>query len=95
MNNRKDLINQKDLKEIVNAGTPLVPVAVSTDGNEIECIELSDGSIFTKDRVAILANAGLIKGYRAVESKYGELYLRGEGDGDDSNNLNNLPRIDW
>lgn len=55
MNNKKDLINQKDLKEIVNAGTPLVPVAVSTDGNEIECIELSDGSIFTKDRVAIFS----------------------------------------
>lgn len=48
-----------------------------------------------KIELPFLANAGLIKGYRAVESKYGELYLRGEGDGDDSNNLNNLPRIDW
>ncbi|KRQ85806.1 hypothetical protein ABG79_02410 [Caloramator mitchellensis] len=63
------------------------------DKGEIVAYKLSDGKIVSKEEGVRLASEGQIEGVRVGTSKKGEKYLRSLPDGNDDNNLDNLPEF--
>lgn len=74
-------VPNKDAKEITGL--------VRTNG-KISGYELSDGTVLTKREGVALAKQGGIRGV-AIASRNGNEYLRSLPDGDESNNLGDLP----
>lgn len=58
----------------------------------IEGYQLSSGQVISKEQGVELAKAGAIRGV-AVATRNGSEYLRSLPDGEESNNLGNLPSI--
>lgn len=59
----------------------------------IEAVQLDDGSVHSLEDAIQMAKNGQIEGVSVAESKNGSATLRSTPDGDPSNNLKNLPRI--
>ena len=74
-------VPNKDAKSIVKL--------VRKDG-KVSGYELSDGQVLSKREVVQLAKQGGIRGV-AIASRNGSEYLRSLPDGDESNNLGDLP----
>lgn len=74
-------VPNKDAKEITGL--------VRTNG-KVSGYELSDGTVLTKREGVALAKQGGIRGV-AIASRNGNEYLRSLPDGDESNNLGDLP----
>lgn len=76
-------VPNKDAKNI----TKLVRKSGKVNG-----YELSDGTILSKEQGVALAKQGGIRGV-AIATRNGSEYLRSLPDGDESNNLGDLPSI--
>lgn len=68
-------------------------VAVHKEGSEITQYKLSNDTVIDKELALQYVVDGYINDYILCTSKLGETYLRAKGDGDDSNNLQNLPEF--
>lgn len=66
-------------------------VAVRREGNEISSYKLEDGTVIDKATAVQMCENGQLPDYRVGVSRDDELYIRGVGDGDESNNLRNMP----
>lgn len=83
----------KSLDEYRQQGQVLEPTGIRMKGSEIDLIKLSDNSIVSKERAYYLAKEGLLSGVITARSKYGECYIKNSNDGNEENNLQNLPKF--
>lgn len=67
-------------------------VGVTKSKGKISGYKLSSGNIISKDEGISLARQGGIKGV-GISSRKGNEYLKSIPDGNDNNNLSNLPTI--
>lgn len=83
----------KSLDEYRQQGQILEPIGIRMSGSEIDLIKLSDNSIVSKERAYYLAREGLLSGVITARSRYGEGYIKNSNDGNEENNLQNLPKF--
>ncbi|MNP36210.1 hypothetical protein D3C76_1295810 [compost metagenome] len=67
-----------------------IAVQKNGDGN-LTAFQTSSGRILTYDQALQEVNAGAIAGVNIFKGKDGGKYIRGDADGDPSNNLDRLP----
>lgn len=74
------------------AGTIMAIVAVrkNEDGDNVE-FKLDTGDIISVESAIAMCEAGELPGYNVGTSKAGTKFIRGNADGDESNNLDSLP----
>ena len=77
------------MNPVPNKDAKSITGLVRTHG-KISGYELSDGRVLSKDEGVALAKQGGIRGV-AIASRNGSEYLRSLPDGDESNNLGDLP----
>ncbi|MNI86406.1 hypothetical protein D3C73_1435010 [compost metagenome] len=63
---------------------------VRKEGSDIVAYKLDDGTVADEQEIVALAQQGMLPGYQ-VSSREGQQYIRSYPDGDESNNLQNLP----
>ena len=94
MSDSDDRIRSEEIGE-VPLGNNVVEtheiVAVKRDSGEITAYKLEDGTVIDKATAVQMCESGQLPGYRVGVSRDDELYIRGVGDGDESNNLRNMP----
>lgn len=67
-------------------------VAVQKNGDgDLTAFKTCSGRVLDYDQAKQEVNAGNISGVNLFKGRDGELYIRGDADGDPSNNLDNLP----
>lgn len=66
-------------------------VAVHREGGDCTAYKLNDGRVISEEEAVAMCKAGQLPGFIVGESKFGEEYIRGIGDGKGSNNLQNKP----
>ncbi len=67
-------------------------VAVQKNGDgEITAFKTSSGRVLNYEQALQEVQSGNIAGVNAFKGRDGETYIRGDADGDPSNNLDNLP----
>lgn len=67
-------------------------VAVQKNGDgDITAFQTSTGRVLNYEQALEEVQAGTIRGVNAFKGRDGETYIRGDADGDPSNNLDNLP----
>lgn len=67
-------------------------VALVKEQGRVSGYKLSDGKVLTKDEGIELARQGGIRGV-GISSRNGSEYLKSLPDGDENNNLSNLPSV--
>lgn len=66
--------------------------AVRKNGDgDIEQFQTSSGRVLNYDQALQEVRDGMIQGVNVFKGRDGEYYIRGDADGDPSNNLDNLP----
>lgn len=94
MSESDDRIRREEIGE-VPLGNNVVEthkiVAVRRDSREITAYKLEDGTVIDKATAVQMCEAGQLPDYKVGVSRDDELYIRGVGDGDESNNLRNMP----
>lgn len=68
-------------------------VAVRKDDQNIIAYKLEDGTVLDVAGAVTMCQNGQLEGVRVGVSRAGTEFIRGVADGDDSNNLDNLPRF--
>ncbi|MDX5474352.1 MAG: DUF3892 domain-containing protein [Bacillaceae bacterium] len=67
-------------------------VAVQKNGDgDIVQFKTSSGRVLTYEQALADVNNGEVLGANVFKGKDGEMYIRGNADGDPTNNLDNLP----
>lgn len=67
-------------------------VAVQKNGDgDITAFKTSAGRVLDYEQALTEVKTGAIQGVNAFKGRDGETYIRGDADGDPSNNLDNLP----
>jgi len=67
-------------------------VAVQKNGDgDITAFQTSSGRTLNYEEALQEVQGGAIQGVNAFKGRDGETYIRGDADGDPSNNLDNLP----
>jgi hypothetical protein len=67
-------------------------VAVQKNGDgDITAFQTSAGRVLNYEQALTEVQTGAIQGVNAFKGRDGETYIRGDADGDPSNNLDNLP----
>ncbi|GIP39737.1 hypothetical protein J31TS4_30170 [Paenibacillus sp. J31TS4] len=67
-------------------------VAVQKNGDgDIQSFQTSSGRVLSYEEALQEVHSGQIAGVNAFKGRDGETYIRGDADGDPSNNLDNLP----
>ncbi len=70
-------------------------VAVQKNGDgDIQSFKTSNGRVLDYQQALQEVKDGLIQGVNAFKGRDNEMYIRGDADGDPSNNLDNLPSFD-
>lgn len=70
-------------------------VAVKKDTNDVITeFKLDNGNIVDLPQAIEMVKNGELDGYNVAKSKSGTEYLRGDADGDSSNNLDSLPTFE-
>lgn len=77
----------------LNSRETIIAVRKNGDG-DLEGFKTSSGRVLDYQQALQEANAGAIAGVNVFKGKDGEMHLRGDADGDPSNNLDNLPSFD-
>ncbi|TNJ67096.1 DUF3892 domain-containing protein [Paenibacillus hemerocallicola] len=73
-----------------NDGEFFVAVQKNGDG-DITAFKTSAGRVLNYEQALTEVKTGTIRGVNAFKGRDGETYIRGDADGDPSNNLDNLP----
>jgi hypothetical protein len=69
-------------------------VAVQKNGDgDITAFKTSNGRVLDYEQAKLEAEQGTIQGVNVFKGRDGEKYIRGDADGDPSNNLDNLPNF--
>lgn len=69
-------------------------VAVHKNGDgDLTAFKTSSGRVLNYEQAREEVNLGQIQGVNLFKGRDGELYIRGDADGDPSNNLDNLPQF--
>jgi hypothetical protein len=89
------LANQKKEAEEMNSNSnnereTFVAVQKNGDG-DITAFQTSTGRSLNYEQALAEVQGGQIAGVNAFKGRDGETYIRGDADGDPSNNLDNLP----
>ncbi|MED4014721.1 DUF3892 domain-containing protein [Sutcliffiella cohnii] len=67
-------------------------IAVQKNGDgDIEKFKTSNGRILSYEQALHDVNEGIVIGANVFKGKDGEMYIRGNADGDPTNNLDQLP----
>jgi hypothetical protein len=67
-------------------------VSVQKNGDgDIVSFKTSSGRVLSYEEALNDVNTGAVLGVNVFKGKDGEMYIRGNADGDPSNNLDNLP----
>ncbi|WP_138751750.1 DUF3892 domain-containing protein [Paenibacillus sinopodophylli] len=67
-------------------------VAVQKDGDgDLTAFKTSSGRVLAYQEALLEVQAGHIAGVNSFKGKDGEFYIRGDADGDPTNNLDQLP----
>lgn len=67
-------------------------IAIQKDGDgDLRAFKTSSGRVLDYEQAKQEVQAGAIAGVNLFKGKDGELYIRGDADGDPSNNLDSLP----
>ncbi|AJY77868.1 DUF3892 domain-containing protein [Paenibacillus beijingensis] len=70
-------------------------VAVQKNGDgDLTAFKTSSGRVLAYDQALQEAQNGLLAGVNVFKGRDGEHYLRGDADGDPTNNLDNLPSFE-
>ncbi|TMV46173.1 DUF3892 domain-containing protein [Paenibacillus mesophilus] len=70
-------------------------IAVQKNGDgDITAFKTSSGRVLNYEQALTEVKSGAIQGVNAFKGRDGETYIRGDADGDPSNNLDNLPRFE-
>lgn len=70
-------------------------IAVKKNGDgDITAFQTSSGRVLDYEQALAEVKAGNIQGVNAFKGRDGETYIRGDADGDPSNNLDNLPTFE-
>ncbi|MGF7049184.1 hypothetical protein J2T13_003692 [Paenibacillus sp. DS2015] len=70
-------------------------VAVQKNGDgDLTAFRTSSGRVLDYTQAKEEVNAGNIAGVNLFKGRDGELYIRGDADGDPTNNLDQLPRFE-
>lgn len=77
----------------LNSRETIIAVRKNGDG-DLEAFKTSSGRVLDYQQALQEVNAGAIAGVNAFKGKDGEMYLRGDADGDPTNNLDNLPNFE-
>lgn len=77
----------------VNGRETFIAVQRNGDGNLTQ-FKTSSGRILNYEEALSEVNAGAIAGVNIFKGKDGEMYIRGDADGDPSNNLDALPTFE-
>lgn len=72
----------------------VITEVVKDSKGEITGYKLENGQVLSKMEAVDLAKQGAIRGVTTAVSKLGEEYLRSIPDGEQNNNLSNLPVIE-
>lgn len=85
------------VKERITMGNPgretFIAVQKNGDG-DLTAFKTSTGRVLKYDEALQEVKAGAIAGVNVFKGRDGEMYIRGDADGDPSNNLDNLPRFE-
>ncbi|MDQ0088349.1 hypothetical protein J2T12_001755 [Paenibacillus anaericanus] len=69
-------------------------IAVQKNGDgDLTSFKTSSGRILDYEQALQEVNAGAIAGVNVFKGRDGEMYIRGDADGDPSNNLDALPNF--
>lgn len=82
--------NQAPNQGAVPARESFVAVQKNGDG-DITAFQTSTGRVLDYSQALQEVHNGMIQGVNAFKGRDGETYIRGDADGDPSNNLDNLP----
>ncbi|WP_274651795.1 DUF3892 domain-containing protein [Paenibacillus humicola] len=75
-----------------NAGQRETFVAVQKNGDgDLTAFRTSSGRVLNYEQALAAVQEGQIAGVNAFKGRDGETYIRGDADGDPSNNLDSLP----
>lgn len=67
-------------------------IAVQKNGDgDLKAFKTSSGRVLDYEQAKQEVQAGAIAGVNLFKGKDGEMYIRGDADGDPSNNLDSLP----
>ncbi|WP_019636104.1 DUF3892 domain-containing protein [Paenibacillus fonticola] len=77
----------------VDSRETFIAVQRNGDGN-LTSFKTSSGRILNYEDALREVNAGAIAGVNIFKGKDGEMYIRGDADGDPSNNLDALPTFE-
>ncbi|GAA0135815.1 hypothetical protein YSY43_26550 [Paenibacillus sp. YSY-4.3] len=77
----------------VDSRETFIAVQRNGDGN-LTRFKTSSGRILNYEDALSEVNAGAIAGVNMFKGKDGEMYIRGDADGDPSNNLDALPTFE-
>lgn len=70
-------------------------IAVRKNGDgDLEAFKTSSGRILNYEQALQEVQAGAIAGVNVFKGRDGEMHIRGDADGDPSNNLDALPSFD-
>lgn len=70
-------------------------IAVRKNGDgDLTAFKTSSGRVLSYDEALREVQSGAIAGANAFKGRDGELHIRGDADGDPTNNLDNLPAFD-
>lgn len=76
--------------ETENGRESFVAVQKNGDG-DITAFKTSAGRVLNYEQALAEVKSGTIEGVNAFKGRDGETYIRGDADGDPTNNLDNLP----
>ncbi|MBW4841221.1 MAG: DUF3892 domain-containing protein [Paenibacillaceae bacterium] len=74
----------------LNTRETFIAVRKNGDG-DLEAFKTSSGRVLEYQQALQEIKAGAIAGVNVFKGRDGEMYIRGDADGDPSNNLDNLP----
>ncbi|MCT2197530.1 DUF3892 domain-containing protein [Paenibacillus sp. p3-SID1389] len=77
----------------LNTRETFIAVRKNGDGNLV-AFKMSSGRVLDYQQALQEVKAGAIAGVNVFKGRDGEMYIRGDADGDPSNNLDNLPSFE-
>lgn len=77
----------------LNTRETFIAVRKNGDG-DLEAFKTSSGRILNYEQALQEVKAGAIAGVNVFKGRDGEMHIRGDADGDPTNNLDSLPRFE-
>ncbi|MFD1176122.1 DUF3892 domain-containing protein [Paenibacillus puldeungensis] len=77
----------------LNTRETFIAVRKNGDG-DLEAFKTSSGRILNYEQALQEVRAGAIAGVNVFKGRDGEMHIRGDADGDPTNNLDSLPRFE-